>query len=85
MHCLACRLIECSTNVFNLIAPGITFLMFRRFEIRSTCLFKSVMAANSDMGQSIQEWGKWNLWKAAFKNCKVIYDLLNQTLLLQIF
>ena len=27
-----------------------------------------------DMGQSIQEWTKWNLWKTAFKKFEVIWS-----------
>ena len=39
-----------------------------------------------NLGQSIQEWTKWNLWKTAFKKFKVIWSgLLKQTISLQLF
>ena len=36
------------------------------------------------IGQSIQEWTKWNLWKTAFKKYKRIWSA-KQTISLQIF
>ena len=37
-----------------------------------------------DIGPSIQEWTKWNLWKTAFKDLK-LYGLLKQTIITKHF
>ena len=34
----------------------------------------SIFMTQLQMGQSIQEWTKWNLWKTAFKKFKVIWS-----------
>ena len=36
--------------------------------------FSSNDHPDDDMGQGIQEWTKWNLWKTAFKKFEVIWS-----------
>ena len=33
-----------------------------------------LLTTNGYLGQSIQEWAKWNLWKTAFKKFEMVWS-----------